>query len=577
MLKLIIVDDEGRRTVVPFLRQEITIGRQEGNTIRLTERNVSRHHARLLRHNGSIRVEDLGSYNGVRVNGERIEGAAELHAGDRIQIGDYQLAIDDGVLQAARDRTPTRELDMRPRTTSERPHPHESAGGSSGRSESSGQERTTPGSTPTPDAPNAPHLLALNTELAGREFACAGENLKLGRSPDNDIVLEHPSLAATQARLIREASGEWQIVDLESSNGLLVNGQTFGVARLRYGDLVELGELKLKFLAPPVGAEPVAATAKSFGRLANRSFVVVLLALVVAVAAIYFLTRKESTPPLPERAAPAEDTVAGAESKDAIPPAPLQTQASAAAQAAPAASTPIESPPPRAPDSAKLEEQLKLANAAMARRDFQKAIDILQSIKGEDGARPPQVSEPLSRANLELSAENKIGLAKKSLSAGKVDDAFRLLQESAGTTAFAKEHAQLQSRAEASSRALPRKKERELKLARVAKPRPAPSTEQPQPAVPTEDPAEKLYREGISLYRQGQYADAATALNQCLRINPSSAKCHLTLASTYGKLKEPELGAQHYRRFVQLAPDDPDAPRVKLLLEEYQASKELAQ
>ena len=40
-MKLIIEDDEGRKTVVPFARDEITIGRQEGNTIRLTERNVS--------------------------------------------------------------------------------------------------------------------------------------------------------------------------------------------------------------------------------------------------------------------------------------------------------------------------------------------------------------------------------------------------------------------------------------------------------------------------------------------------------------------------------------------------------
>ena len=72
MLKLIIEDDEGRKTVVPFVRDEITIGRQEGNTIRLTERNVSRRHARLVRQNGHVLVEDLGSYNGIRINGDNI-------------------------------------------------------------------------------------------------------------------------------------------------------------------------------------------------------------------------------------------------------------------------------------------------------------------------------------------------------------------------------------------------------------------------------------------------------------------------------------------------------------------------
>ena len=49
MFKLVIQDDEGKTTVVPLIRDEITIGRKEGNTIRLTERNVSRRHARIGR------------------------------------------------------------------------------------------------------------------------------------------------------------------------------------------------------------------------------------------------------------------------------------------------------------------------------------------------------------------------------------------------------------------------------------------------------------------------------------------------------------------------------------------------
>ena len=72
MFKLVIQDDEGKTTVVPLIRDEITIGRKEGNTIRLTERNVSRRHARIARSNGEVTIEDLGSYNGIRVNNARI-------------------------------------------------------------------------------------------------------------------------------------------------------------------------------------------------------------------------------------------------------------------------------------------------------------------------------------------------------------------------------------------------------------------------------------------------------------------------------------------------------------------------
>ena len=93
MYKLIIQDDEGKTTVVPLIREELTIGRQEGNTIRLTERNVSRRHAKLLRGQEAIIIEDLDSYNGVRVNGSRIQGKAEIKEADRVQIGDYLIEV----------------------------------------------------------------------------------------------------------------------------------------------------------------------------------------------------------------------------------------------------------------------------------------------------------------------------------------------------------------------------------------------------------------------------------------------------------------------------------------------------
>lgn len=91
--KLIIEDDAGKQIVVPFTRDVITIGRKEGNTIRLTERNVSRNHAKLSKDNGHVVIEDLGSFNGIKLNGDRIDGRVLVHEGDTIQIGDYHLAL----------------------------------------------------------------------------------------------------------------------------------------------------------------------------------------------------------------------------------------------------------------------------------------------------------------------------------------------------------------------------------------------------------------------------------------------------------------------------------------------------
>ncbi len=66
----------------------VTIGRDGENEIVLAENTVSRYHARLLRQdNGQFALTDLGSANGVYVNGTRVQRAI-LHSGDQIKVGD---------------------------------------------------------------------------------------------------------------------------------------------------------------------------------------------------------------------------------------------------------------------------------------------------------------------------------------------------------------------------------------------------------------------------------------------------------------------------------------------------------
>src|SRR5229473_3893294 len=95
-MKLIIEDDEGRRTVVPLFRDELIIGRAEGSPVRLTEKDVSRRHAKLSRRSGGVYVEDLGSFTGVRVNGGRVHGPRLVREGDLIEISQYDLTLQGG-------------------------------------------------------------------------------------------------------------------------------------------------------------------------------------------------------------------------------------------------------------------------------------------------------------------------------------------------------------------------------------------------------------------------------------------------------------------------------------------------
>ncbi|NJM34041.1 MAG: FHA domain-containing protein [Rhodomicrobium sp.] len=50
----------------------LTIGRQSGSEITLSDSNVSRTHARLIIGSDSVRVEDLGSTNGTKLDGQKL-------------------------------------------------------------------------------------------------------------------------------------------------------------------------------------------------------------------------------------------------------------------------------------------------------------------------------------------------------------------------------------------------------------------------------------------------------------------------------------------------------------------------
>lgn len=70
-----------------LLRNEITIGRKEGNTIKLSDKYVSGNHAKIDIKNNEIIIEDLASTNGVFVNDEKIDKYVKLRANDQIRIG----------------------------------------------------------------------------------------------------------------------------------------------------------------------------------------------------------------------------------------------------------------------------------------------------------------------------------------------------------------------------------------------------------------------------------------------------------------------------------------------------------
>jgi hypothetical protein len=73
----------------------------------------------------------------------------------------------------------------------------------------------------------------------------------IGRTEENDIVVNHRSISRNHAKLVREPdTGRYTISDLQSSNGVRVNGQDYGKVELRRGDVVDLGHVRLRFIEP---------------------------------------------------------------------------------------------------------------------------------------------------------------------------------------------------------------------------------------------------------------------------------------------------------------------------------------
>jgi sigma-B regulation protein RsbU (phosphoserine phosphatase) len=83
--RLHVIDVSGGRDV-PIIRSPFTIGRKEGNTLQLTNTEVSRSHAEILLTDTGYLLRDLGSRLGTFVNDRQI-GERVLTHGDRIQLG----------------------------------------------------------------------------------------------------------------------------------------------------------------------------------------------------------------------------------------------------------------------------------------------------------------------------------------------------------------------------------------------------------------------------------------------------------------------------------------------------------
>ncbi len=261
MWKLTITDDEGTQTELPLSRGEYAIGRAEENTVRLTDRNISRKH--LVIRQGDEEgwnVEDLDSYNGCFVNGMRVSGTHPLYHGDLLQLGDYRLEIQDEAVLA-------------------------------GASGDDAQQLPSGSASTLLDRPD--RLVVVDGAAAGTEFPLEGERIVIGRAEDADISVNHSSVSRVHAEIVNLGAGVYEVFDRGSSNGVRVNQIKFERRVIEDDDEIELGDVRLRFVARgrifrPMPQSPAfaSATASAPQRAQRRGGLGIMIAVGAALGII---------------------------------------------------------------------------------------------------------------------------------------------------------------------------------------------------------------------------------------------------------------------------------------------------
>jgi ABC-type multidrug transport system ATPase subunit/pSer/pThr/pTyr-binding forkhead associated (FHA) protein len=191
---------------------ETVIGRSTEAALQLKHPEISRRHCKLTWTGGATcMVEDLRSRWGTKINGAPLSSEVEtpLQPGDRLHLGPVLVYFGFGPppgAAAAAAAIPPAEVRSPPRET-------------------------------------GPRVL-----IRGRDVDVIALNglVRLGRAGDVDVILADPSISRQHATIEHRPTG-FEVTDLRSRAGSLVNGRRFEKHRLIIGDQLQLGPFHFRF------------------------------------------------------------------------------------------------------------------------------------------------------------------------------------------------------------------------------------------------------------------------------------------------------------------------------------------
>lgn len=79
-----------------------------------------------------------------------------------------------------------------------------------------------------------------------KEYDLSKEKVTVGRKPSNDIVLDDPTVSGVHAAFLHMQ--HTYVEDMNSTNGIKLNGKTVNKRQLNHGDLIQIGQHEFKFI-----------------------------------------------------------------------------------------------------------------------------------------------------------------------------------------------------------------------------------------------------------------------------------------------------------------------------------------
>lgn len=217
MSKLIIIFEDGREDVFQLMNDICVIGRTSDNDIALPLKSVSRKHCQIERSGSEYKIIDLGSRNGIKINGEMVMNGI-LKNGDKIDIGAVTMYFGEKPTSAAAPRPPK----PAPKPKAQEIKPEEAVF----------------------------VVYIVEGPDKGRKYDIGGsEAVTIGRNLRNTIYLSDTAASNYHAKIIKQGDS-YYMLDMGSTNGIYYKGSMAKEIILSEGVEILIGDSLFKIGLP---------------------------------------------------------------------------------------------------------------------------------------------------------------------------------------------------------------------------------------------------------------------------------------------------------------------------------------